>query len=82
VSILSNHFPEILDELNGGPPEPHDPGPGCCDPATTGHLCPACRREFEHWLDQVNERLPRPGEEFEPCGRQFTDGPLPADMPF
>ncbi len=76
MSILSNHFPEILDELNGGPPEPAG---RCCDPEITGRLCPACQQDYEAWLRTLENQLPlpqppMPGEDDgEPCGQQFPD---------
>jgi hypothetical protein len=80
VSILSNHFPEVLDSLNSGPPEP------CCRPEQSGRLCPRCAMDYETWSREV-EALPPWYDEIvailpEPCGQQFPEEPLPADMPF
>jgi hypothetical protein len=56
MSILSNHFPEILDELHGGPPEPGCPP--CCAPEVTGRLCPQCAQDYEAWSRQVEAQGP------------------------
>lgn len=79
MSILSNHYPEVLDELNGTactcPP----------DGQSVDDMCPACQSDYQQWAasqeepmtpaayDALVETLP------EPCGQQFPDD---LDLPF
>jgi hypothetical protein len=46
MSVLSNHFPEVLDQLNGVctcTPQGND----------AGQMCPGCRAEYDAWLDST-----------------------------
>jgi len=45
-------------------------------------MCAGCQDESNAWREMADAGLPLPGEEFEPCGQLFADGPLPADLPF
>jgi hypothetical protein len=87
VSILSNHHPEVLDAMNAQVENPRECGPptACtCPPAGVGvaEMCPACQAEYLLYRERVDAGLPLPGEEYERCGQQFSDGPLPDDAPF
>jgi hypothetical protein len=76
MSILSNHYPEVLDELNGTACTCGPDGHGAAD------FCPACQADYDAYREMADAGLPLPGEEYEPCGQLLQDGPLPDDMPF
>jgi hypothetical protein len=76
MSIVSKHFPEVLDAQRESACTCEPDGHGAAD------FCPACRAEYDAWREQIGAGLPLPGEEYEPCGQQFQDGPLPPDTPF
>jgi hypothetical protein len=76
MSIVSKHHPEVLDAMNGT---------ACtCSPVGDGpaDMCEACQAEYDAWREMADAGLPLPGEEYEPCGQIYPDGPLPEDVPF
>jgi hypothetical protein len=84
MSVYSNHFPEVINACRFAE-DPRESGPVCeCSPEgnSVGEMCEACQADYDLWLAQVDAQLPLPGEEFEPCGQMFVDGPLSADLPF
>jgi hypothetical protein len=82
MSIVSNHFPEVLDALNGF--DSADATACTCPPDGNGvgDMCAACQAEYHAWREMADAGLPLPGEEYEPCGQPLTLAPLPDGMPF
>jgi hypothetical protein len=76
MSILSNHYIEILDIVNGGPPEPGCP-PCACPLDGTGvyEMCPACQADYFAYREMADADLPLPGEEYERRSGSPGQGP-------
>lgn len=84
MSYYLNHKQASIDagRLGG---DPREVPPACTCPPNgngIGEMCPACQAEYRAWREQMDAELPLPGTEYERCGQQFSDGPLPDDVPF